>query len=64
MAAALRGLGIAWESAGAADRAEDAFRRSVRAAAGNSFFAAWAAARLGACLSGGFPQRQATAARP
>jgi len=51
MAAALRGLGIAWEAAGAADRAEDAFRRSMRAAAGNPFFTAWAAARLGACLA-------------
>jgi DNA-binding SARP family transcriptional activator/tetratricopeptide (TPR) repeat protein len=50
-AAALRGLGIAWDVAGDADRAEQAFRRSLRAAEGNPFFAAWASARLGACLA-------------
>jgi DNA-binding SARP family transcriptional activator/tetratricopeptide (TPR) repeat protein len=48
-AAALRGLGLAWEAAGIPDRAESAFRRSLRAAEGNAFFAAWASARLGAC---------------
>ncbi len=50
-AGALRGLGIAWEAAGLLDQAEAAFRRSVRAAEANSFFAAWASARLGACLA-------------
>jgi len=50
-AAALRGLGIAWETAGKPDRAEEAFRHSVRAAEANPFFAAWASARLGACLA-------------
>ncbi|HEU5417406.1 MAG TPA: BTAD domain-containing putative transcriptional regulator [Streptosporangiaceae bacterium] len=50
-AAALRGLGIAWETAGKPDRAEDAFRQSVRAAEANPFFGAWASARLGACLA-------------
>jgi DNA-binding SARP family transcriptional activator/tetratricopeptide (TPR) repeat protein len=50
-AAALRGLGIAWDAAGVPDRAEQAFRRSARAAEGNPFFAAWASARLGACLA-------------
>ena len=48
-AAALRGLGIAWDTAGIPDRAESAFRRSLRAAEGNAFFVAWASARLGAC---------------
>ena len=51
IAAALRGLGIAWETAGKPDRAEEAFRHSVRAAEANPFFAAWASARLGACLA-------------
>ncbi|MGH3258926.1 MAG: hypothetical protein ACRDOU_26600, partial [Streptosporangiaceae bacterium] len=50
-AAALRGLGIAWDTAGKPDRAEEAFRDSLTAAAGNPFFAAWASARLGACLA-------------
>ena len=50
-AAALRGLGIAWETAGKPDRAEEAFRDSLTAAEGNPFFAAWASARLGACLA-------------
>ena len=50
-AAALRGAGIAWDTAGAPDRAESAFRRSLQAAEGNPFFAAWASARLGACLA-------------
>jgi DNA-binding SARP family transcriptional activator len=50
-AAALRGLGIAWDAAGVPDRAEQVFRRSLRAAEGNPFFAAWASARLGACLA-------------
>ena len=50
-AAALRGLGMAWDAAGVPDRAEQAFRRSLRAAEGNPFFAAWASARLGACLA-------------
>ncbi|MGI8449988.1 MAG: hypothetical protein ACR2MP_22970, partial [Streptosporangiaceae bacterium] len=51
LASSLRGLGIAWEAAGRPDRAEAAFRRSLHAAAGNGFFAAWASARLGACLA-------------
>ncbi len=50
-AAALRGLGIAWETAGKPARAEEAFRDSLTAAEGNPFFAAWASARLGACLA-------------
>ncbi|MGH3197036.1 MAG: hypothetical protein ACRDNT_14105, partial [Streptosporangiaceae bacterium] len=50
-AGALRGLGIAWEAAGCPGRAESAFRRSLEAAQGNAFFAAWASARLGACLA-------------
>ena len=50
-AAALRGLGIAWDTAGKPDRAEEAFRDSLTAAAGNPFFAAWASARLAACLA-------------
>ena len=50
-AASLRGLGIAWEAAGKLDRAESAFRRSLRAAEGEPLFAAWASARLGACLA-------------
>ena len=50
-AAALRGLGIAWDTAGIPDRAESAYRRSLRAAEGNPFFAGWASARLGACLA-------------
>jgi tetratricopeptide (TPR) repeat protein len=50
-AAALRGLGIAWEAAGILDRAESAFRRSLRAAEGNAIFTSWASARLGACLA-------------
>lgn len=57
IASSLRGLGIAWEAAGRLDRAEPAYRRSLHAAAGNSFFAAWASARLGACLARqGHPQ--------
>ena len=50
-AASLRGLGIAWEAAGMPDRAESAFRRSLQAAEGEPLFAAWASARLGACLA-------------
>ena len=50
-AASLRGLGIALEEAGKLDRAECAFRRSLRASAGEPLFAAWASARLGACLA-------------
>ena len=50
-AAAWRGLGIAWEAAGKLDQAEEAFRRSLRAADGEPLFAAWAAARLGALLA-------------
>ncbi|HEX5295773.1 MAG TPA: tetratricopeptide repeat protein, partial [Streptosporangiaceae bacterium] len=50
-AAALRGLGIAWETAGKPARAEEAFKDSLTAAEGNPFFAAWASARLGACLA-------------
>jgi DNA-binding SARP family transcriptional activator/tetratricopeptide (TPR) repeat protein len=50
-AGALRGLGIAWEVTGKLDQAEEAFRRSLRAAEGNPFFAAWESARLGACLA-------------
>jgi tetratricopeptide (TPR) repeat protein len=50
-AASLRGLGIALEAAGKLDRAECAFRRSLRAAEGEPLFAAWASARLGACLA-------------
>ncbi len=50
-AASLRGLGIAFEAAGQLDRAESAFRRSLRAAEGEPMFAAWASARLGACLA-------------
>ena len=50
-AGALRGLGIAWETAGKTDQAEAAFRRSLESAEGNPFFAAWASARLGACLA-------------
>lgn len=50
-AASLRGLGIAWEAAGMADRAESAYRRSLRAAEGRPLFTAWASARLGACLA-------------
>lgn len=50
-AASLRGLGIALEAAGQLDRAESAFRRSLRAAEGEPLFAAWASARLGACLA-------------
>ncbi len=50
-AASLRGLGIAREAAGELDRAEEAFRRSLRAAEGEPLFAAWASARLGACLA-------------
>ena len=33
------------------DRAESAFRRSLHAAEGEPLFAAWASARLGACLA-------------
>jgi tetratricopeptide (TPR) repeat protein len=51
LASSLRGLGIAWDAAGRPDLAEAAFRRSLHAAAGNGFFAAWASARLGACLA-------------
>jgi len=51
LSAALRGLGIACEADGDPDRAEVAFRRSLLAAAGNAFFAAWNSARLGACLA-------------
>lgn len=50
-AGALRGLGIAWEAAGKLDRAEEAFRCSRITAEGNTLFAAWASARLGACLA-------------
>jgi tetratricopeptide (TPR) repeat protein len=50
-AGALRGLGIAWETAGKTDQAEVAFRGSLESAEGNPFFAAWASARLGACLA-------------
>jgi DNA-binding SARP family transcriptional activator len=50
-AAAQRGLGIAWDTGGLPDRAESAFRRSLRAAEGEPLFAAWASARLGACLA-------------
>jgi DNA-binding SARP family transcriptional activator len=50
-AAALRGLGIAWETAGKPDQAEEAFRHAVRAAEANPLFGAWASARLGACLA-------------
>lgn len=49
--AALRGLGIAWDTAGRPDRAEQAFRHSVHAAQAHPFLAAWASARLGACLA-------------
>ncbi len=56
-AASLRGLGIAWEAAGMPDRAESAYRRSLRAAEGRPLFTAWASARLGACLARqGHPQ--------
>jgi DNA-binding SARP family transcriptional activator len=50
-AASLRGLGIAWEAAGKLDWAEEAFRRSLRAAEGEPLFAGWASARLGALLA-------------
>jgi DNA-binding SARP family transcriptional activator/tetratricopeptide (TPR) repeat protein len=50
-AAAHRGLGIAYESAGRPGRAEAAYRRSLRAAEGIPLFRAWAAARLGAVLA-------------
>jgi tetratricopeptide (TPR) repeat protein len=50
-AASLRGLGIAWEIAGELERAQSAFRRSLRAAEGEPIFSAWASARLGACLA-------------
>lgn len=51
-AAALRGLGIAWDAAGDPGQAEQAFRRSLHAAETNpSSFTAWASARLGACLA-------------
>jgi DNA-binding SARP family transcriptional activator/tetratricopeptide (TPR) repeat protein len=51
-AAALRGLGIAWDAAGDPVQAELAFRRSLHAAETNpSSFTAWASARLGACLT-------------
>lgn len=49
--AALRGLGIACEAAGHPDRAENAYRNSIRAAQAHPLFAAWSSARLGACLS-------------
>lgn len=49
--AALRGLGIAWETAGHPGRAENAYRDSVHAAKAHPLLAAWASARLGACLS-------------
>ena len=50
-AAAHRGLGIACEAAAILDRAESAYRRSLRAAEGIPMFRAWAAARLGAFLA-------------
>ena len=50
-AAAHRGLGIACEAASIPDRAESAYRRSLRAAEGMPMFRAWAAARLGAFLA-------------
>lgn len=50
-AAAYRGLGIACEAAAIPDRAESAYRRSLRAAEGMPMFRAWAAARLGAFLA-------------
>ncbi|HEX7162543.1 MAG TPA: tetratricopeptide repeat protein, partial [Trebonia sp.] len=50
-AAAHRGLGIACEAAGLTARAESAYRRSLRSAAGIPLFRAWAAARLGAFLA-------------
>ena len=63
-AAALRGLGIAWDTAGKPARAEEAFRESVHAAEGNPFFTAWASARLGACLARqGRPQDAASHVR-
>lgn len=45
-AAALRGLGIARQTAGDLAGAESAFERSRRAAPDNALFAAWASARL------------------
>lgn len=45
-AAALRGLGIARQTAGDLAGAESAFERSQRAAPDNTLFAAWASARL------------------
>ncbi len=50
-AAAYRGLGLACEAAGLADRAESAYRRSVQGSEDIPFFRAWANARLGACLA-------------
>lgn len=49
-AAALRGLGVAWQAAGDLDRAEAAFRDSLHTAEPAPLFAAWAAARLGLVL--------------
>jgi DNA-binding SARP family transcriptional activator len=49
--AAHRGLGIACEATGMRDRAESAYRCSLRAAEGIPLFRAWAAARLGALLA-------------
>jgi DNA-binding SARP family transcriptional activator len=46
-AAALRGLGIALQTAGDLAGAESAFERSRQAAPDNALFAAWASARLG-----------------
>ncbi len=50
-AAAQRGLGIACEAAGLADRAESAYHGSLEAAESIPFFRAWAAGRLGALLA-------------
>ncbi len=48
--AALRGLGISWQAAGSLERAEDAFRGSLRTASALPLFASWATARLGLVL--------------
>ncbi len=51
VAAANRGLGMAYEAAGLTDRAESAYRRCVQGSEHLPFFRAWADARLGACLA-------------
>ncbi|WP_299735800.1 BTAD domain-containing putative transcriptional regulator [Pseudonocardia sp. 73-21] len=50
VAASLRGLGVAWHATGDLERAEQAFRGSLRTAQNAPLFAGWAAARLGLVL--------------